>query len=144
MSRRPVKMFADCAHMAIIGTAAAADDAQAGQKPGKLGVWRAELRRIAVVKLGRLVQFGMAEARGIGPDAADPVACGSGKRSNQLSGIARPPASSGSAKEANCGRSRPSWKIRWSQARHRQAIGKGSSSTGRSVSIALSDFSVSR
>src|SRR5215218_3631031 len=68
--------FRHGADVAVVGAAAAAEDAKARQALRKLAVLAAELLRVAIVELLRLVELGMAHSRGIGPDAADPVAPG--------------------------------------------------------------------
>jgi len=68
----------------MIGTAAAADNPQSWQQPREPGVERPEFRRIAIVQLGRLVQFGVAFPRGIGPHPADPRGMGATQLSSEM------------------------------------------------------------
>lgn len=56
-----------------VRAAASADDPQSREPLCHFSAKRAELLRVTIIKLGGLVQFGMAAARGIWPDHTDPV-----------------------------------------------------------------------
>ena len=59
--------------MAVIGAAATAEHGEASVATAQRSVTFAEITRIAVVELGRIVELGMAHRRGVGANSADSV-----------------------------------------------------------------------
>jgi len=58
--------------VAVVGAAAAADDAEVGQRGRQRAVFAAQLAGVAAVEVLGFVELGVAAARGIGTDAGDP------------------------------------------------------------------------
>jgi hypothetical protein len=58
--------------VAVVGAAAAAEDAQAGQSLRELAVGRGQLCWVTLVERLRFVELGVAQLRGIGADASQP------------------------------------------------------------------------
>ena len=70
--------------MAVVGAAAAADDAKVRKQAPKPVAEPSEFLRVTFIQHLCRIQFGMAEARGIGPDAADPSGPVTAKRGAEM------------------------------------------------------------
>ena len=67
------ELVGDRGDVLVVGAAAAADDAQVGQRPLQLAVVAGQPGHVAAVELGGLVELGVAHRRGVGADRPAPA-----------------------------------------------------------------------